>query len=94
MCNNGRDLVRLEKKTFEHGEGRRASKQYRALEKKLQSSTYDTRSKLAKIADLVDMPLLPSESSKQSFRGVCQTAPETNFATNSEKNNCVRVLSY
>ena len=68
MCNNGRDLVRLEKKTFEHGEGRRASKQYRALEKKLQSSTYDTRSKLAKIADLVDMPLLPSESSKQSFR--------------------------
>ena len=68
MCNNGRDLVRLEKKTFEHGEGRRASKQYRGLEKKLQSSTYDTRSKLAKIADLVDMPLLPSESSKQSFR--------------------------
>ena len=52
----------MKKKTFEHGEGRRASKQYRALDKKLQSSTYDTRSKLAKIADLADMPLLPSES--------------------------------
>ena len=58
----------MKKKTFEHGEGRSASKQYRALEKKLQSSTYDTRSKLAKIVDLVDMPLLPSKSSKQSFR--------------------------
>ena len=57
------------KKTLEHVEGRRASKQYRALEEKLHSSTYDTRSKLAKIADLVDMPLLPSKSSKQSFRG-------------------------
>ena len=84
----------MKKKTFEHGEGRRASKQYRALDKKLQSSTYDTRSKLAKIADLADMPLLPSESWGNRSEMVCQTAPETNFATNSGKNNCGRVLPY
>lgn len=42
--------------------------------------------KLAKIADLV-MNLRSNRSEV-----VCQTTPGTNFAKNSEKNNCGRVL--